>query len=68
MDRRCRVSALTDEDPMPFGKHKGQRMADVPASYFAWLKDQNCQHPGVRGYIENSWSAILSELPDRIED
>jgi uncharacterized protein (DUF3820 family) len=67
-EKRWRVSALTDEDPMPFGKHKGQRMADVPASYFAWLKDQGCAHPGVRGYIENSWSAILSELPDRIED
>ena len=61
-------AALTDEDPMPFGKHKGQRMADVPASYLAWLKDSNCQHPAVSGYIKNSWSEILTELPDRIED
>ncbi|CAN5356079.1 hypothetical protein BH09VER1_BH09VER1_28760 [soil metagenome] len=60
--------ALTDEDRMPFGIHRGKCMADVPASYLAWLKDQNCQHPGVRGYIDNSWSAILTELPDRVED
>lgn len=62
------MTPLTDEDHMPFGKHKGQRMADVPASYLAWLKDQGCDHPGVRGYIENSWSAILTEIPDRIEE
>jgi len=54
-------------DPMPFGVHKGKPMQEVPASYLAWLKDQNCQHPGVRGYIDDSWSAILSELPDRLE-
>ena len=59
--------ALTDLDPMPFGVHRGKPMQEVPASYLAWLKDQNCQHLGVRGYIEDSWSAILSELPDRIE-
>lgn len=62
------ATALTDEDPMPFGKHKGARMADVPAGYLAWLKDQGCDHPGVRAYIEDTWSAILTELPDRIEE
>jgi len=61
------MSSLTDLDPMPFGVHKGKPMQEVPASYLAWLKDQNCQHPGVRGYIDDSWSAILSELPDRFE-
>ncbi|GAT35602.1 putative quorum-sensing-regulated virulence factor [Terrimicrobium sacchariphilum] len=60
------MSALTDEDPMPFGKHKGKRMADVPASYFVWLKEQGCSHPGVSGYIQNSWAAIKSECPDHI--
>ena len=61
------MSAFTDQDIMPFGKHKGQTMESVPASYLAWLKDQGCDHPGVRGYIEESWTAILKELPDRIE-
>lgn len=61
------MKALTDLDPMPFGVHKGKPMQEVPASYLAWLNDQGCQHAGVRGYIEDSWSAILSELPDRIE-
>ena len=60
------ADALTDQDPMPFGKHKGAKMEDVPASYLAWLKEQGCSHEGVRLYIENSWSAIEKELPDRI--
>jgi len=58
---------LTDLELMPFGAHKGKLMQDVPASYLAWLKDDGCFHPGVRGYIKDSWSAILRELPDRIE-
>jgi uncharacterized protein (DUF3820 family) len=60
------TTALTDVDLMPFGKYKGQRMQDVPASYFVWLKEKGCDHPGVRAYIENSWSAIKSECPDHI--
>lgn len=60
------MSALTDLDIMPFGKHKGQRMQDVPASYLVWLKEKGCDHAGVKGYIENSWSAIKSECSDHI--
>ncbi len=30
---------LTDDSPMPFGKHKGVPMKDVPASYLLWLDD-----------------------------
>jgi uncharacterized protein (DUF3820 family) len=62
------MSALTDTDPMPFGQHRGKLMQDVPASYLLWLKEQGCNHEGVRGYIEASWSAIKSEVPDRIWD
>ena len=28
---------LTDESPMPFGKHKGTAMANVPADYLLWM-------------------------------
>jgi uncharacterized protein (DUF3820 family) len=35
-------ASLTDLDPMPFGKHKGTIMQEVPASYLAWLKDSGC--------------------------
>ena len=29
-----------DKETMPFGKHKGQRIADVPLDYLLWLDDQ----------------------------
>jgi len=32
---------LTDDDPMPIGKHKGKRLGDVPDSYWAWFLDQD---------------------------
>ena len=62
------MNALTDEDIMPFGKHKGKRMADVPASYLVWLRSVNTEHRGVMGYIEDSWEAIKKECPDTIFD
>lgn len=34
------MKLLTDNDMMPFGKHKGQRMANVPASYLLWLYER----------------------------
>lgn len=54
--------ALTDLDPMPFGKFKGKPMQDVPASYLSWLKDEGCSNELVANYIHNSWEAIQEEL------
>jgi uncharacterized protein (DUF3820 family) len=34
-------TALCDSDPMPFGKHRGQRLGDVPDSYFRWFLGQD---------------------------
>lgn len=33
--------AFNDLDPMPFGKHKGEPMQDVPARYLSWLWNQD---------------------------
>ena len=31
------VQPLQDSDPMPFGKHKGKRLDQVPVRYLLWL-------------------------------
>jgi len=31
---------MTSSDPMPFGKHKGLPLKDVPKDYIDWLKGQ----------------------------
>lgn len=59
--------SLTDEDEMPFGKHKGKKMRDVPAEYLDWLRDQafvRYSWPKVYGYIRNNANVIDSELDE----
>lgn len=58
---------MTDTDIMPFGKHKGKRMEDVPASYLLWLWDSGVwqePHKPIHAYIKDSWSALLHDCPD----
>jgi uncharacterized protein (DUF3820 family) len=31
------MKSVDDDSPMPFGKHKGERLGDVPSSYLVWL-------------------------------
>ena len=59
--------ALTDNDLMPFGKHKNERMEDVPATYLDWLRDQDwlkASWPEVWQYIQDNEAVIDSELRD----
>jgi uncharacterized protein (DUF3820 family) len=59
---------MTDQDLMPFGKYKGEKMEKVPASYLLWLRDQGCSHSGVRKYIEDNETVLVSECPDYINE
>lgn len=58
---------LTDQSPMPFGKHRGAKMEDVPASYLCWLYGQPRHgHCDVREYIRENLVALAKEHPDGI--
>lgn len=57
---------MDDQSPMPFGKYKGRKMEDVPASYLLWFREQGGIGP-VREYIEENLQALLKECPDYIE-
>jgi hypothetical protein len=63
-----RYPALTDLDLMPFGKHKGTPMQDVPASYLEWLWNKRplVDQKAVENYIWNSKEAIEKELGHEI--
>ena len=56
--------AFTDTDLMPFGKHKGVAMRDVPAEYLDWLIGQDWinKWPRVEAYIMQNKKAIDLEL------
>lgn len=59
---------LTDSDPMPFGKHKGLPMSDVPARYFHWLWTEGGMESNhvdaVAIYIRENLTALEDEYPD----
>lgn len=65
------MNALTDSDPMPFGKYskapEGPRtMENVPADYLLWLWEEGVTNFGVRQYIINNMATLLEECPDFI--
>jgi uncharacterized protein (DUF3820 family) len=63
------MKILEDRDPMPFGKHRGLAMEDVPASYMFWLwteGDVEHEETPVSQYIRRNLSAYEMEYPDGV--
>lgn len=52
---------LTDNSLMPFGKHKGKALVNIPAKYFLWLYGEGCTHPGVKKYIVDNLTELEKE-------
>lgn len=47
---------------MPFGKHKGLSLEDVPASYLLWLADQESPPDAVAEYVKMNRHALEDEV------
>lgn len=56
---------LTDDSPMPFGKHKGKLMKDVPVNYLHWFYT-NAEGRRLHDYISRNLSALKEENEDLI--
>ena len=52
---------LTDISLMPYGKHKGEKMANVPAQYLLWMINNTEPTPEVRQYIEENREELQKE-------
>ena len=50
---RDRDRELTPEDPMPFGKHQGTPIGDLPGDYIDWLLENIEDGPVLRCIEEN---------------
>jgi hypothetical protein len=62
-------SRLDDLSPMPFGKHEGTPMQDVPSSYLHYLWQKGLKSDStsnVNDYIRRNLSALQQENPDLI--
>ncbi|MCC8153253.1 MAG: DUF3820 family protein [Tannerellaceae bacterium] len=53
---------LNDRTPMPYGKYKGTKMANVPASYLLWLYDNKKANIYIQEYIEDNWDVSQDEI------
>lgn len=53
---------MTDESTMPYGKHKGQKMANVPPDYLLWLFENNKCTPEVAKYIAENLDVLNAEI------
>jgi len=63
------MKTLTDTDPMPFGKYKGEPMQDVPASYLHYLWQNGLaadKQSNVADYIRRNINALKLEHKDGV--
>jgi uncharacterized protein (DUF3820 family) len=54
--------ALTDESKMPWGKHEGEKMANVPPDYLLWLYENKKCYGDVKDYIKDNLDAIKFDI------
>lgn len=56
---------MIDDDDIiiPFGKYKGSRLGDVPASYLLYIAkfDWLYKFQDIKDYIENNWEQLNNE-------
>ena len=67
------MPTFDDKSPMPFGKYRGEKLANVPASYLLWLYGEvrpiapNKMTLGQRDlvrYIEDNMEVLKKEIKD----
>lgn len=56
---------LTDNSLMPYGAHKGKKMANVPPAYLVWVFENNKCTPEVAKYINENMSELKFELKQK---
>ena len=60
---------LTDESIMQFGKHKGRKLRDVPASYLLWILNTWDEVPfRLHQYLVENQDALLMQARDQSEE
>lgn len=59
----------TDATVMPWGKHKGTKIGELPASYLLWLYEQTWirDWPGLHLYLKAHENQLMAEKRDSEE-
>ena len=53
---------MNDKSRMPFGKYKGEAMANVPADYLIWLLENDKCFGPVKEYIKENLPNLKQEV------
>lgn len=53
---------MTDSSTMPWGKHKGDKMANIPPDYLLWLLENDKCGGEVKKYIQENKETLLAEI------
>jgi len=53
---------MNDENLMPFGKYKGEKMANVPPDYLIWLYENGKCYGELKDYIKDNMDVLKSEI------
>jgi uncharacterized protein (DUF3820 family) len=60
--KKTKKSKMKDTDLMPYGKYKGEKMANLEASYLIWLFENNKAFGDVLKYIRANESNLRLEM------
>lgn len=61
MDKNKPLEKVTDETPFPFGRHKGVKMANVPAAYLLYWYEKKALSKPFAEYVEEHKSQLEVE-------
>jgi uncharacterized protein (DUF3820 family) len=53
---------ITDESLMPFGMHKGKKLANVPPEYLIWISENFKINSDLKKYIKENMDVLKTEV------
>lgn len=60
------MEKITDSSLMPYGKYKGKKMANIPASYLLWMYRNDKLFKSLEVYVEENMNALEKEEKEEL--
>lgn len=56
---------LTEEDIIDYGKYKGTKLKNIPASYLLWVYDNDRATPEIRRYVKQNYMELWQKSREK---